>query len=84
MSIKAGRVGVNPKNVDELGNIVSGGSEIPEHTVSDAGKVLSVNNENELEFITLDLPGDADIIRRSNFGSGFIPPVVQITSEITE
>lgn len=43
---------------DKLGNVIGsggGGSELPAHTIADAGKVLGVNDEGNLVWETIDI-----------------------------
>lgn len=43
---------------DKLGNVIGsggGGSELPSHTIADAGKVLGVDDEGNLVWETIDV-----------------------------
>lgn len=54
---------------DKLGNVIGSGggsSELPEHSIADAGKVLGVNNEGNLAWVTVS--------GGSNFGIGSVTP----------
>ena len=48
---------------DKLGNVVGsgGGSELPAHTVADAGKVLTVGSDNKLVWNTVS--GSSSFVR---------------------
>ena len=63
-----------------IGSGGGGSSELPEYSIADAGKVLTVDDSGDLEWVTPATPSEGNRYAAANINA----PALGVTSNVTE